>query len=113
MGYWFECKDLNGKYYRSEAEMARAHGVKPSIFNSRKLSGLPLAACLKPCQNSFTEKDRRIKYKDKKYRSLRDCCTKLEVPDTTIYNKVVIKRMPLEKALDMALENKRNYEKNK
>ncbi len=28
MGYWYECKDLDDKYYRNEAEMARAHGVK-------------------------------------------------------------------------------------
>lgn len=104
MGYWYECKDLDDKYYRNEAEMARAHGVKPNTFNYRKLNGLPLEDCLKPCKNPFTNGDGYFEYNDKKYNSLRACCKQLEVPYSTIYHRIVVKGMSPKEALDMSLK---------
>lgn len=100
MGYWFTCEDPEGNIYESEAEMARAHGVIPSTFNSRKRKGLPLKSCLKPYIRPTKKEKKSFVYKGVRYKSLRDCCIKLNIPCSTVYYFIERYEIAPEKAVD-------------
>lgn len=108
MGHWFICEDPEGNIYNSEAEMARAHGVLPSTFNQRKLNGLPLKSCLKPCVHAPRKEKEYFIFQGQQYHSLRDCCIKLDIPYKTVYYFISKYKLSPEKAIKKQLNRMRS-----
>lgn len=96
-------KDLNNREYSSEARLARTYGVNPKTFNLRKRSGYSLEMCLTPYNNPFNDGKEYFEYAGVKYNSLRDCCKKLNIPYTTVFNRININHMTPKQALDKTM----------
>ena len=102
-----ECQDYNGKVFPSKAAMCDHYGVKTSFFDYRRKQGMPLKQCLTPYKHEFCNIENGFEYNGIEYKSLRDCCNKLEINYHTVYNKITVKCYKPKEAIEYVLMKKK------